>query len=344
MDEETWAQCYVPIAKYSVSTTGRVRNDKTSKLLKPSITASGYGYVNLTHDGQKGAQRKYYAHRLLAECHLPNPDKLPSVDHINRDKLDNRITNLRWCSASDQIRNQIWEGDRGYRRPVHQFTVDGTIVKTWSSCREVCSNMGFDEKSFSNAISSAKNLGGFTWHYGDVQQDCDITDEWKEVSIEHLDRRTFVSSRGAVKKQMQCGKYRVCKSAHNGGYLRLCLRINGTGKMFFVHRLVAMTFVQQVDRTHVVVNHKDGNKLNNDATNLEWTTYQANSQHASENGMLGCCRKVDKLDFAGNYIQSYNSITSAMKSVNQKSVSSILNVIAGRQKTTAGFKWRYSMS
>jgi hypothetical protein len=50
-------------------------------------------------------QKKYYKHRLVATQFLTNPDNLPEVDHINHNRTDNRIDNLRWCSHSDNMFN-----------------------------------------------------------------------------------------------------------------------------------------------------------------------------------------------------------------------------------------------
>ena len=64
---------------------------------------NGYMSVNLKDDDMK---RKYLKHRLIAEQFIPNPDNLPLIDHINHNRSDNRIENLRWVSASMNLSNK----------------------------------------------------------------------------------------------------------------------------------------------------------------------------------------------------------------------------------------------
>ena len=69
------------------------------------------------------------------------------------------------------------------------------------------------------------------------------------------------------------------------GYLKVTLSKDGTSKRFYVHRLVAMQFIDNINNLEQV-NHIDGNKLNNNVTNLEWCTKEENQNHAVEHNLM----------------------------------------------------------
>ena len=72
---------------------------------------------------------------------------------------------------------------------------------------------------------------------------------------------------------------------NSSGYYAMSLQLNKVEKRQYVHRIVAQLFVDNPDNKPEV-NHKDGNKLNNHASNLEWVTRTENMQHAFSNGLV----------------------------------------------------------
>ena len=77
---------------------------------------------------------------------------------------------------------------------------------------------------------------------------------------------------------------RFLKGDDTTGYLQYRLYINNSSKILKAHRLVAQLFLDNKN-DYPVVNHIDGNKLNNHYSNLEWCTYEHNNRHARAMGL-----------------------------------------------------------
>ena len=74
----------------------RIRRKRDGLILKPSLHKAT-GYVRVWLNGNT-----YKYHRILAKHFIPNPDDLPEVDHIDRDKINNSLDNLRWVNRSQK--------------------------------------------------------------------------------------------------------------------------------------------------------------------------------------------------------------------------------------------------
>lgn len=89
--------------KYSVSSLGNIKNNKTGAILKP-FYRNGYSRVQLCNNGKK---KNYSVHRLVAETFIGNYNAKPNVDHINTIKDDNRVINLRWATQKENMNNEL---------------------------------------------------------------------------------------------------------------------------------------------------------------------------------------------------------------------------------------------
>tara|TARA_R110000803_G_scaffold200330_1_gene264651 strand:+ start:34 stop:495 length:462 start_codon:yes stop_codon:yes gene_type:complete len=92
---------------YSIYEDGRVIN-KHGRIMKCQLNKDGYKRIALWKDSKP---KTFFLHRLLAINFIPNPENKYSVDHENRDPLDNSLENLRWATREEQNANRggIWE-------------------------------------------------------------------------------------------------------------------------------------------------------------------------------------------------------------------------------------------
>lgn len=105
---EVWRKSYVD--DVLVSNRGRFKRDSTKSKLSGTVLQDGYVQIEVS---QRGTSIKCYAHRLVAEAFLENPDNKPEVNHKNRDKADNSAANLEWVTRSE---NMIHAHATGFRR------------------------------------------------------------------------------------------------------------------------------------------------------------------------------------------------------------------------------------
>ena len=89
------------------------RNGRVGRFLKPGIGSHGYKSIVLCQDGIPVAKT---IHSLLAKHYIPNPLNLPQVDHIDRNRQNNDLSNLRWVSSKQ---NQYNTGKRSDNKTDH---------------------------------------------------------------------------------------------------------------------------------------------------------------------------------------------------------------------------------
>lgn len=144
--------------------------------------------------------------------------------------------------------------------------------------------------------------------------------------------RSFRNNRYGLRKEPK-----IIRGQKGRHYITVALCKDGFVKTAYIHRLVAEAFNCNPECLPVV-NHKDGNKLNNRADNLEWCTHEENMHHASTNDIGGFGRR--KVVCVENGAV-YKSITDAAQKtgVSRRAIS---NCLCGRCKTAGKKHWGYA--
>jgi hypothetical protein len=159
-----------------------------------------------------------------------------------------------------------------------------------------------------------------------------MTEEiWKSINLEKFGEYQ-VSTNGNVKNNVN---HPISIRKFNSGYRTVRL----LNKSFYVHRLVAVTFIPNPNNKPFV-NHKDGNKSNNILNNLEWVTAAENTKHANEIlKVKKFTKKILQFDLENKYISTYNSMkeTAEKNNINRE----LLYIACKKSKPLNNFLWKY---
>lgn len=161
-----------------------------------------------------------------------------------------------------------------------------------------------------------------------------VQELWKE--IKNYEGLYWVSNLGRVKS-----KRKILKPI-NGEYLKVGLSKNGIQSTLYIHRLVGQTFIDRKENCNFI-NHKDENKHNNSANNLEWCSNEYNMNYGTRNERVSKGNskyKIIQKDKNGNIIKIWNNIWDLTHNTNYKK-DNISCCCRGKYKFAYGFKWEY---
>lgn len=149
-------------SNYYVYDNGDVLNIETGKILTGSISEHGYKYYRLSKNGNK---KMFYAHRLVAETFLDNPNNLPVVNHIDGNKLNNDIKNLEWVTYSENVEHFHHNIKKSPQNRKQEHYIKDLEYEIWVEAKGnnnyLVSNKGRIRHKFKNNLLFPSNTCGY---------------------------------------------------------------------------------------------------------------------------------------------------------------------------------------
>jgi hypothetical protein len=310
---------------FEVSNKGNIRNTNNKYLIKQQKNHSGYMFINLKTNNKS---KSLFVHRIIAEAFLPNIENKKTVDHIDRNRSNNLLVNLRWATSEEQSSNRnivkksnpynkrkIWRIDINKKNNKHLYNnidevIDFIINEKLSNGSRISIRQQLNTQLGLNTIQNS--CYGYKWEYAEIEN---LENEvWKNIQdILPKARKYSISNMGRIKNINNM----LINGIVKGGYLSVNIYMDNNldCNTFFVHRLVAELFISNNDNKKIV-NHKDGNKLNNISSNLEWCTSSENSIHAINTGLNKNVKKVKVINNITKEETIFMSYTDASKKLN----------------------------
>ena len=161
-------------------------------------------------------------------------------------------------------------------------------------------------------------------------------EEWRDC---HYNTLYKISNKGRV---LNSKTNKILSGKTDTGYYRYELRSpDKKRKTFLGHRLVYKAFNPEfdIDDRKRIINHKDGNKLNNNLNNLEETTISENIKHAYQTGLNKKIRPIYQFDLQMNFIREFPSANEAARQIG--CYQGLITSACQRKGTSKGFYWRY---
>jgi len=159
-----WEGLYNVTEDGQISSVPRNGTRRGGRTLSHSTDSYGYSVVKFRNKNKVLTKK---VHRIVAEAFLPNPENKPQVNHEDGDKKNNHISNLRWVTASENIRHAKDNGlqcECPNRVSVQQYTLDGEYVAEYESLKAAGEATHTSWTGISAVIrGKRKSAGGYYW-------------------------------------------------------------------------------------------------------------------------------------------------------------------------------------
>lgn len=155
--------------RYKISNKGRVKsftNPKKPKILRPHQLKNGYLMIHLAKGEEWGSNEteSVRIHKLVADAFIPNPQNKCHILHINQDRTDNRVENLKWVTREESNADPITKANRmvavpqrieKISRPVLVYDEDLNLLSAFTSTAETARKLNLQQGNIVNVCSGS---------------------------------------------------------------------------------------------------------------------------------------------------------------------------------------------
>lgn len=156
---------------YQISNYGRVKsnyNYRKGNILTQRLK-KGYYSVGLRKDG---IRKWHLVHRLVASAFIMNKKNMPQVNHIDENKLNNKVDNLEWCTASYNnnygTRQERVSNTNKLRKQVYKYDKKGNLLEIYHSVKEAATKNNHSISTISEYCRNILNCKDYVFTYKEV--------------------------------------------------------------------------------------------------------------------------------------------------------------------------------
>lgn len=346
---------------YKINKLGQIKSFKRSKknghLLRHTISVNISGEKYYPVVSLYGGDNKKYTvgvHILMGHTFLVNNDPINKtmIDHINNDKQNFSLDNLRFTTPSGNRLNQTSRKNPSEKLEYHKIDDQGTVIERLSR-EEVIK--GYTLNRVLQSIRLGKKYKGYYWreinlevenYYSRFSDYIRKTEEWEDISKYYPElkkKRVFVSSLGVIKYGVT--PRLTLGAAGARGHKTFVVNIGENRYSYRVHVLVTVAFITKrlLNENEKIVDHLNGDPGFNYYKNLSPGTQSDNMSNkitlakiSESKSASPTCRKVDLFSIDGVYIKTYESAIEAAKEL-ECEVSTLNMCIRGIKLTIRGY-------
>ena len=335
MDTDNEWRVHPVFTKYSGHPNGLIRNNESGKELKGyNSRGEGYRTLNLSHNN---TFKHYYLHVFVYECFNGFVDSTAyAIDHIDGDNTNNKLSNLQRLSHADHARKTNKTNPNAQEKRIKRLMKGVVRIKLdtsgneqerlkFLSVNEAAKHVKSSAVSIRDACNKKREtLHGYKWEW--ISQP-ELDGEYWVCLIDTKLRGIEVSNLGRIKGYLNIKSF---GSMRKSGYVEV--RVGE--RRYRVHRLICTAFHGAQPTPKHTVNHKDRNKSNNAASNLEWATHQEQCDHANSKRVQAIHK--DTHEVIGTWVSGYEA--ARQLGINSRSIS---NACRGQSSSHHNYIWRF---